>query len=245
MLNQSFFEDLVEVEPGLIRTKNGFGYMFKDLDYFSQSFVEFCSIENSPVLDMGACYGVVTLPALHKGGIVYACDMDAMHLEYINKHAPERLRKKLRLLNARFPDKITFPKNYFKAIHAALVLHFLSVSELQRGFELMWKWLTPGGKLFATFATPFQKVLENFIPTFLSRKKTESIPGIIDNLESYFPHRKDLPNFSIVYDDEVLANFCRGLGFKIEKISMYTKAKLPEDFKLDGREFVGIILEKP
>jgi polyketide synthase PksL len=61
-------------------TRNRTGWTSNVLNELSELFVAFAAQTQRPVLDIGAAYGVASLPALAAGATVYANDADPSHL---------------------------------------------------------------------------------------------------------------------------------------------------------------------
>lgn len=78
-------------QDGLIPTLNSYGYMPEKPDFFSRSFIEFTSEENTPVMDIGCAYGAVVIECLKNGSSVYAVDLLKDHLV---KRSPRYFAKK-------------------------------------------------------------------------------------------------------------------------------------------------------
>ena len=61
------------------------------LDPYSMEFVEYASKTMGSVLDIGACYGVATLPALARGARVVATDNDERHLKILGSELQQKI----------------------------------------------------------------------------------------------------------------------------------------------------------
>lgn len=236
----------MEKYKGVTPTLNNFGYMFNELDEYSQAFVNFCGYQEGPVLDIGAAFGIASIAAYNQGIDVVACDICPKHLSIIEQKIPQNRSNKLILKAGRMPTSINFPKGYFTAIHAGMVLHFLNPDELTQAISLIYNWLKPGGKTFVTMCSPYHGTLQKFIPLYNERKKVnETWPGAITNLRDYFQERKnDFPQIVTLIDDVQMRKLFSDSGFDIEKSSMFPKNNIPDDITLDGREFAGIIARK-
>lgn len=244
-----FDRPLQQIKCGdnLYQTLNNTGYMFENLTAYGKEFIEFCSTVDSPVLDIGAAYGVATLPALEKGAYVIANDIDHNHLVLLKSRVPETYHQNLELRGGKFPTEIDFPENSLSAILIANVWHFLSGEEMIQAIELMYSWLKPGGKVFIITATPYAKVIKDFILIFHERKiQGEQWPGEIEDISIYnHPRLADLPKFMHFMDDEVIHGLFCNSSFLIEKVEFIARPDLPLEMQLDGRETVGIIVVKP
>ena len=70
-------------EDGRIPVFNGDGYASPNPHPLSQEFVSFSSTIKSPVLDIGAAYGLTSISALKKGATVICNEKEKKQLEYI------------------------------------------------------------------------------------------------------------------------------------------------------------------
>jgi SAM-dependent methyltransferase len=200
------------------------------------------------VLDVGAAFGVASIPALESGATVIANDMELRHLEILWERTPERLRSHLILNAGRFPEDLSFAENSLDAIHAANLLNFLRGDEILRGLVLIRRWLKPGGKVFTISGTPYAANIREFIPVYEKRKcRGVRWPGEAENVQQYSSHQtvSELPSFINLLDEDVLRDAFEATGFIIEKSEMFLRSGLPEYLYYDGRENVGLIAAKP
>ena len=93
-------------------TRNRMGWTSNQPNELSRLFIDFCGSAQAPVLDLGAAYGVATVPALEAGARVIANDLDSDHLFEIPDH-PNLTR-----LAGRFPD-FDLPPGSLAAVHAS------------------------------------------------------------------------------------------------------------------------------
>lgn len=235
------------VQDALIVTLNHRGYMLSQPETYIQAFIDFAANAPGPVLDIGAAYGVATIPALEKGAYVIANDLDERHLEILQRKVPGTLLDHLELRSGRMPSEIDFEENSLGAILTSRVLSFLLPEELEVSFEKIFKWLIPGGKLFYLGGSPYMGTFQEFLPTYEKRKaEGHKWPGFIEDIRSYAPERAcDLPDFMHLLDEEVLSRSLLKAGFIIEELR-YSAAReeYPQDMKLDGREQIGAIAVK-
>jgi hypothetical protein len=68
---------------GLIVTLNKMGYMLEQPEEYNQAFIEFASSIHPPCLEIGAAYGVSTIPALMKGAYMTSNDLSKEHLDIL------------------------------------------------------------------------------------------------------------------------------------------------------------------
>lgn len=215
---------------------------------YSQKFINYAAQCQTPVLDIGVAFGVATIPALEKGATVIANDIEEKHLEILYERTPRKMRSRLLLKWARFPDQLNFPDNSLSAVHASNLLNFLRGEEIDEGVGLIFRWLRPQGKVFINSGTPYAGNIRDFIPIYEERKrKAYKWPGEVDNIQFYSSHPtiQELPAFLHLLDDEILAKVFRDAGFRIDVVEMYHRANLPDYLHYDGRENVGLIATKP
>lgn len=238
-----------DIKDNFIATLNKMGYMFIEPENFMQSFIDFSAQCSGPVLDIGAAYGVATIPALEKGAYVVANDMDEHHLEILQSKVATPLLSHLELKVGRMPSDINFPENHFGAILASRILNFIEPGLLKESFSLIHKWLKPEGKFFYLGATPFMGTFRRFLPQYEeNRKNNKEWPGFIENIAAYVPEgrNQDLPQFINLIDEDILRKLMEGVNLTIEKMDYIPAEEAhPEDMKLDGREHLGIIAIKP
>jgi predicted SAM-dependent methyltransferase len=209
-----------------------------------EQFIEFATNAKKPILDIGAAFGVATLPALNKGARVIANDIDARHLEKIDAACPSELRKNLELREGHFLRDLKIAKGGLSAILASQVLHFLSGEELELAAQQFFSWLAPGGKIFTISGTVFTNNLKKLIPLYEERKSQHAKwPGEFLNLQSLTDDRtvQELPSFFHALDEEVLRRTFERVGFRIDECCFFNRKGVPEYVKLDGRENVILI----
>jgi len=155
------------IKPEQIRdeipTLNQTGYMKFELEYFSQSFIDYATESKKPVLEIGTAYGWLTHKVLETGSTVVASDICKEHLEVLLKDTKKEHLDRLYIYQGAFPDQFSFPKESFDAILASRVLHFLDGETLERGLDKIYDWLTPGGKFIATNCSMFHSSVKNIM----------------------------------------------------------------------------------
>lgn len=231
-----------------IDTCNKMGYMAMYPDQYNQSFIDYCLLNKKGYfIDIGCAFGVSTLPVLEAGCQIIACDIDQRHLEILRSKANQKFLNNLKLIQGHLPNTLKFDSFSFDAINLSMVLHFLSGSEIIKSLDLIFQWLKIKGQLYITTSSPYQGTLKNFIPYYEKNVK-ENIewPGIIHDIHSHIPNRaKDLPKFNNVFTPEILKNVVEERGFKVKQYSYFSRENLPSDISYDGREYTGIICQKP
>jgi SAM-dependent methyltransferase/GNAT superfamily N-acetyltransferase len=233
---------------GIHLTTNRMGWSSDVVNEISQEFIRFVAECNQPVLDIGAGFGVATVPALAAGATVIANDLSPEHVAVLVRRTPAELRGKLTTIGGRFPDELDFPEASLAAVHASQVLHFLTGDEIEAGLAKVFRWLRPGGRLFVLAGTPFSATHQRFVPEFLRRKAIdERWPGWIERIRDYNSHWSVglLPDSLHVFDDDVLSSAVQRAGFADVQARMFSRTGLPDFCRLDGRENLGLTARKP
>jgi SAM-dependent methyltransferase len=248
MISESEVIKQPEIKQNLITTLNQKGYMLVKPEHYMQSFIDFSGEISDPVLDIGAAYGVATIPALEKGAHVVANDIDERHLAILKSKVPPSLLSQLELKQGNMPTDLDFPENYFGAILASRIFSFVEPRFLKESMSLIYKWLKPGGKFFYLGGSPYMGTFKSFLPQYHKNKKEQHPwPGHIENLSVIAPsYAHQLPSFIHLIDEEVLQRLLKEAGFEVQEMA-YVAAEddHPEDMKLDGRTFLGAIAIKP
>lgn len=227
-------------------TLNKQGYMLTSLHEYSQKFIDFAPIAPGPVLDIGAAYGVASIPALQAGAHVIANDIDIRHLNILEQNAPEPFLKRLELRVGKIPGEVSFPENSLGAVLASGVLHFLPGDEMVDAINQIYRWLKPGGKFFFASSTPYANLYKKFMPLYLQRKKSgQRWPGMIENTSLYAPNiAHEIPEFVNLLDLDIIEPILLNSGFTIEKISFFNISKIANDINSEGNGVLGAIVRK-
>ena len=230
-----------------IPTLNRMGYMSPTLDKIQMAFVEHCRNNKSGLfLDIGCGYGVATLPVINNKCQIIACDLEGRHLDILIKEIPKEKRSLLTLIKGHFPDEIVFPENTFDGINFSMVLHFLSPETIEKALKETFSCLRKGGRLFITTSSPYQRSLLSFISIYEQKRLIEEWPGYIDDIAKYVPYRAHLlPKRNIVFCTAELIRLVSKFGFQVQEATFFSRDGIPSDLSLDGREYSGIICEKP
>ncbi|BDC51232.1 hypothetical protein F183_A35480 [Bryobacterales bacterium F-183] len=233
--------------PKPIPTRNRTGWSSNQLNEVSEMFVDFCASATLPVLDIGAAYGVATIPALATGATVIANDAEMGHLRILKDNAPPQDRRRLILMGGKFPRHVHLAEESLAAVHASNVLHFLTGPQLANAAASIAHWLCVGGKLFIQASTPWQKPFESFVPEFEKRLAEQAEwPGWIEDAHQRFDHPKisQIPNAIHLLDPETLSKTFTTEGLEIERCWLYSRRDLAKGMKLDGRESLGLVAIK-
>jgi chorismate-pyruvate lyase len=237
-------ETTVAVET---RNRKGFTYT---LTSFGKAFINAAAKAIKPVMDIGAAYGVATLPALQAGAKVIAVDIEEKHLLSIASSIGADSRNQLITLKERFPF-FDLPPQSLSAIYMSQVLPFLSGDEIEIGMRKIYEWLVPGGEVFVVSFTPYIEHVSSFIPLYEERKRRGiRWAGNIDDLSRFSsnPHIfQNLPNRIHHIDLDDLKWVCETAGFVVREARYFGEEEgaLPEGLRMDGRERVGLIASKP
>jgi SAM-dependent methyltransferase len=236
-----------KAQDALIVTLNHMGYMLSQPEKYIQAFIDFSAHAPGPVLDIGAAYGIATLPALEKGAYVIANDLDERHLQILKSQVPRSHLRRLEIKPGRMPNEIDFKENSLGAVLASRVLNFVLPEELEPSFRKIFEWLKPGGKFFLLGGTPYMGNFRKFLPTYQKQKiEGQEWPGFLGDIPFCTPERaQDLPKFINLFDKETLSRCLTKAGFFIEEMG-YSPAidEHPRDMKFDGREHIGVIALK-
>jgi SAM-dependent methyltransferase len=157
----------------IIATRNGIGWTSAIPNQITCEWLNFIrdSAEQPVrVLDIGAGFGVATIPALKHGAGVIANDIEKSHLDTIQKEASDLgYEDHLEIVLGRFPGDLAFAE--LDAIHCSNVLHFLRGEEIVAGAARMHSWLRSGGKVFIQVGTIYAGHVKRLLPQFEERRK--------------------------------------------------------------------------
>ena len=196
-----------------------------------QQFHKFAAEDKKELyLDIGAAYGVATIPLIKDNINVIANDINLNHLLEIHRSCPKTNKGKLLLSAGHFPSDISLPNSSLKGILASQVLHFLTGHEIEHAVNKMYRWLKPGGKVFTISGTAYSNNIQNVIPVYENANH---------------PTIDELPDFFHVLDPEVLRKAFEKTGFIVEKCEFFKRSNLPQYIKFDGRENAILIAQKP
>ncbi len=242
-------ETLRQPEPkdALIVTLNSMGYMLSQPEKYNQAFIDFSPHAPGPVLDIGAAYGLATLPALEKGAYVIANDLDERHLQILKSKALPKYLDHLEIKVGRMPNELDFEENSLGAILTSRALSFVLPDEFELSLKKIFRWLKPGGKFFFLGGSPHMGTFNKFLPLYQKRKaEGHPWPGFIEDIPFYAPERaRDLPYHVNLLDEATLSRSLIKAGFIIEDMGFVSAIdEHPSDMKADGREMIGAIALK-
>jgi SAM-dependent methyltransferase len=167
-------------------------------------------------------------------------------LNVLKSQIPKDKRSLLTLKKGHYADDLFFPNNYFEGVNFSMVLHFLSPLRIEKALKNIFLSLKPGGKLFLTTSSPYQRALSAFTPLYEKKKDIEEWPGYIEDIAVYVPHRAHLlPKENVVFCPTELTRLISKFGFRVLQATFFSRENMPLDLTLDGREYSGVICEKP
>lgn len=231
---------------GFETTFNNMGFAATTIDPYCQKFVDFAAGNSRPLLEVGAAFGLSTIAALAAGAEVIANDLDARHLRMLSERVPDSYRSRLRILHAAAPD-LPITDNTLAGILISRVLHFFDGFRIRQMLYNAYRWLMPGGRLFLVAETPYQRTVESFISTY-ERRKAEGRhwPGLIHDINSYASNTSgSIPSMVHFLDDQILRRELNRAGFLVKQSKLFARTDFPEQYRLDGRESVGLVAMKP
>lgn len=219
-------------------TANQHGSTFQITPYI-QKFIDHATSHRRRVLDIGAAFGVTSLPCLAADCEVVAMDLEKSHLNTIANNAPPSQRQNLTLVEGRFPQDTDKIQGKFDTILCSRILHFLTPEELQQASKFLYDSLNPGGKLFTLNFTPYLKFHSGVIPLYEARVKNhDPYPGYFPDATPYVMEQGKLPKTLHLLDIEVTTKILTDQKFKI--LESFYEAFPPEfddgTFCYDGRE---------
>lgn len=233
---------------GMIKTRNKMGIMTTEHSPPARFFIEYAQKVKKPMLDIGCAYGAVTIPAILNGAEVIGCDLEHEHLAILEKSVPSEFRYRLQTNPASFPSQLDFPNESLSAIHISMVLHFMKGEEMIKGLKKCYQWLEPGGKICVVNMTPYLGLfkwqeLSKFYFERVGNK--EEWPGEI-NCKQFAKTgwSEQLPEFAHFFDIESMRSVTETAGFHIDDIYYFCYDEIPNEYKTNGKEYVGMIASK-
>lgn len=232
---------------GFVPTMNCMGFMTSSLDPYSQQFIDHAAACRREVLDLGAAYGVATIPALARGAKVVACDMDLRHLEVLRSRVPSHIACRLSTVVGLMPDAVDFEPGRFEAILVSRVLHFMDISALEKTMRKLANWLAPGGKLYIVEDTPYLANTKALIPVYEERKQQGlEWPGMMTGVQRARSQFGDqCPDIFHFFDEDTLRKLAESNALVVKECKEFARHDYPESIRLDGREGIGLIAQKP
>ena len=241
-----FYENVVKKDR-MVPTLNRFGYMFEPSNSIREAFVAHAVETRGHMLDIGAAYGVSTLPALQGGAHVIANDLDQRHLDILKNRAPQEHHPRLTLMKGKFPHEVAIAQGSLDGIFACWVLHYLPGEELEQAFVKMFDLLKPGGKCFFWTTTPYAKMFQGYLPTYLKLKEQQAKwPGFVEDVKPYALQRHaQMPARMHLLDEETLRRLFGESGFEIVSLRYESVGNEAPDVYSEAPECLGVIAQKP
>ena len=237
-----------ELTSGMIKTKNRMGIMTLELSPPSQAFINFSTKAKKPLLDVGCAYGAATLPALQRGAKLIGCDLSDEHLNILENAIPLDLKENFTPILGAFPDILNFEKESLSGIHIAQVLHFLPGETIQNALSKCYDWLEPDGKLFTVTITPYQGMFDaNKLINAYQKNEENNIkwPGEVNPQQfAKMGWEEHLPEFGHFLDMQHLEQIMQGAGFIIESMDYFCYDSIPDEYKTNGKEYIGMVAVK-
>jgi SAM-dependent methyltransferase len=237
-------------ETKFVPTHNGYGWTSTIPNQITVALLEWLSeLDQSAllILDIGAGFGVATVPLLETGVRVIALDLEQSHLASIRQETERKsISNRLTTVRAQFPGSLHFEN--LDAIHCSNVLHFIPGSDIEIGAAKMYEWLKPGGKIFLQVGTIYAGHIKRLLPIFEERRRVGVLwagetheakeyvaPDVCEATQPFMNYLDELP-LSLTFTQK---------GFRIERDWYYTRTGLPDILRCDGRENYGMILMRP
>ncbi|MDJ0460314.1 non-ribosomal peptide synthetase [Streptomyces sp. H27-C3] len=235
---------------GMVATLNRTGVMVEYLIPYSSDFADFAGERGGEVLDMGCAYGVASIAALERGARVVALDMEKKHLDILEQRVNDESRARLILRRGTLPD-VDFEDERFTAVHASRVMHFLKPEDVRLMLRKMFRWLTPGGKVFLSTDSPYFGYWASKAWEYEERKRAgDPWPGYIEDVAAHFDpaHVVGGPRLINAVDPDVFRRECEAVGFVVERAGFFGTVGVDRESygaPAPDMEHVGIIARKP
>lgn len=231
---------------GFVPTLNGQGFMNTRVHAHMEAFIAFAKTSIAPVVDIGAAYGVATIPALEAGATVIAVDLDERHLQILRDRVPDDCRERLQTIAASFPENVSFDPDSIGAFLVSNVAHFFSPERFQRATRCLFEALVAGGKVFLIGSSPYLGDCQSFVPEYEARKRGGDLwPGYTTEVAKHAPSWNNMLSSALFLDPDVLSRVFMQAGFLVDDVDFIARPDLPPKTQLDGRESVGLIAHKP
>lgn len=229
---------------GMLKTVNKMGITTLELAPPTRDFIDYAYECKHPVVDIGCGYGVSSLAALKTGAKVIAMDLAMEHLQILEKNVPPAFKHNLTIQISRFPEEFDLPDSSIDAAHAAMILHFLSGEQILAGLKKIHACLRPGGKLFIANMSPYLGLFDHeaLSQEYNSRlARGEKWPGYIDQIRfAKDAWKHQLPPYAYFFKLEDAVNIISQAGFEVENVYYYTLNNIPDEYKTNGKEYVGL-----
>jgi Methyltransferase domain len=232
----------------IVKTLNKRGPVTTYIDEYTRKFIIDARHIKTPILELGAAYGIVTHKLLKTGATVIANDIDPQHLQILYNQTLKKYRTNLSLLEGTVPNILDLANDSIGACYVARMLGYLTPSKLQLTFEKIYSCLKPNAKFTILATTPYHGFFKKIVPIYEKRLQNHrKWPGYFTQLKSYFdPEYTTFIHDKLhFFDIPVLTRELAKVGFYVEFASTYARTDMPCHLQLDGREGIVVIARKP
>jgi SAM-dependent methyltransferase len=223
-------------------TLNKYGYTHAKPLKYGRKFIEFCKHVTHPVLDIGATYGVNTIPALLAGATVIANDIEKKHLDILKINTPQALWNNLEFLVGSIPHGVELEVGSVEAILASGVLHFLNAEDFLIALAKIHRWLIPGGRFFFETSSVYNRLFSGFLKEYQKRKSDHvDFPGFVEDTEKYLGALSEyVPKQLTLFGKEELLKVFEQVGFDILEVGYFSLSDGRGG--IEGKENIGLIV---
>lgn len=230
-------------------TENAHGWSSRILSECAEACLRFQVTQSGWAIDVGAAFGVASMPLAVLGARVVATDIDERHLRTMKAGvSPETGRLRSHGVLARVPRDDCFAAGCATAVHCSNVLHFLSGEEIGTAVRQMARWLRPGGRLFLMTATPFVGHLAGHLEEYERRARLGiRWPGEISEARRFAVAAiaPAIPSFLHLLEPDYVVPVIDEAGLRVLESRVMRRRGLPRVCRYDGRENLMIVAEKP
>lgn len=276
MVQTPAFIQRPEMVNGRVATLNKHGYGDFNSNEIVDDFVEWGKTEarhinicpEAPrqpyVLEVAGGYGQVTRRIIEGGGFCLFNDMHEDHVELAKLDFPDHVfNSQWETFVGRFPwDKELMHELKLKRIRGIGVfnaIHFLTGKELEQFFEACYDLLEPGGRLFLTAGTPYNRLFRGYAPryhrrkaSFLGKPEGKPYPGEMPDAWQYLSPEHYPPFFHALDTQmvEYAATRHPEKKFRVEKRRNIERPNprsqaYRRGYSRGHTELIGMTLEKP
>lgn len=244
--------EIIPQKPSIelrMKTLNNMGTEHVGIDPFSQYYIDRCKDISDPVLEIASGYGHISTAVLENGAKnVYVNDLCPQHLEIFLEKLSAEHSHFVHLIPGDFPEATThLDSSQFHTIFASRVFHFFSPEKIEASIREIYRLLKPDGQFILVAETPYlKKSYPDLITEYEKRRdQGDKYPGYFPHVKSEFPGLVTYgPDILHCLDPQTLERLFPAPFFKIVSNGYINRTDYPETLRLDGRESVGLIVEK-